>query len=110
MGPALAGLPAQRDEGEESALAQDESAPDQRGDIDREEDVGEQRAADPHVCRDRAAQIARQQDRAKQRGAGNSTTGSMVVNLMAVSKARNSTGMALTIGPAKGLSFETETA
>src|SRR5574341_1995969 len=62
-------LSPQRHEGAEAALAQDEAAPDQQAEVDREEDVGEPRTADAHVGGDGAAQIACQQDRAQHGGA-----------------------------------------
>jgi len=45
--------------------------PNQRGDIDREERVGEERMTDPHVGGDGAAEIACQHDRSENRGARN---------------------------------------
>ena len=87
-------LPAQRNECAQPVIAQEAPSPDQHGDIDREEGVGEDWTADAHVGRDRPTKIARQQDRAED-------------GLMTLSKSRNSAARALMMRPAQSIFFET---
>src|SRR5205807_6518223 len=42
----------------QSAVAQPQAAPQEQRDVDRKQDVAQQRIADPHVGRDRAAEVA----------------------------------------------------
>src|SRR5437899_12161061 len=65
-------LTSQRNEFTQPLVAQEKSSPDHHADIEGEEDVGEEWIADAHVRGDSAAKIACQQDRAKNRGLGNS--------------------------------------
>src|SRR5215207_999588 len=53
----------------DAGVAQVEAAPDQRGDVDREEDVREERVVEPEMRRDRATEIARPEQRADGSGA-----------------------------------------
>src|SRR5229473_7180300 len=49
-------------------VAEPQPAPHHQAQIEPEQRVGEQRAADPHMRRHRAAEVASQQDRAQDRG------------------------------------------
>src|SRR5439155_3738552 len=55
----------------DAAVAQPESGPENRGEVDRSEYVRKKRISDPHMCGDRPAQVARPQNRADQCGSRN---------------------------------------
>jgi hypothetical protein len=58
-------LTPQRNEGAQPFVAQVESAPNQHGEIDREQNVAEERTSHAHMRGDSAAKIAGQQNRAE---------------------------------------------
>src|ERR1700736_6590288 len=57
------------EQGTNARIAQVQSAPEQRGDVDREERVREERVVEAELGRDRAAEVAGPQDGAEWSGA-----------------------------------------
>ena len=74
MGSSQVGLTERQHVRAQRVVAQEQATPDQRAHHDREDQRDDARAG-PHVRGHRAAQVARQQDRAKQGGARKSVDG-----------------------------------